>query len=345
MLLIFSYLISLGIGQLISAPYYFILNSLYVFKLDRFIVKKNLLIIAFFGLLLSFFYVQNLDQSLTSLSVVLTSFVICNHFIYIKKKKIKIFFRFFSVILISIYVYSYLFFGNRLYAVELIGIGTYNAHFFFLFMSFVLYVLTHDKINFYDLLLLTFVGLLLGGRTNVIISILLPILYFTREKIFLMLIIVSVIFFINNYIYPEMETFLSSYFSDYDEKGFRMGPREILYNCIYSKLNVYDFFLGFDIENKFKLCFVSTIGSRTESSFIQLLGNWGIFGIFWFLYISKFWFNTKYLWVYLLIIFRALSGDFFFFSIFDWILLLPVFKSIFINKSSFIIINLKRISK
>ncbi|MAV92558.1 MAG: hypothetical protein CMG01_00070 [Candidatus Marinimicrobia bacterium] len=341
MLLIISYLISLGIGSLKSAPYFFVLNFFYFFKIKKFYLEKNLLIIAFAGLSLSLFYIQNINQFFTSLAVIIISFILCNFFQQVNKKNINYFFRFFALALVLLYLISYIFFGSRNFAVQLIGIGTYNAHFFFLFITFALNLIVSKNANKYDILILSIVGLVLGGRTNIIISILLPFLYFFRNKTLLILFFSTSIFFLNNYFFSDFETILSSYFSDYDEKGFRLGPRELLYNCIYNKLSFYDYITGFSIEDKLSSCFITTIGARTESSFIQLLGNWGVFGFFWFLYISKFWLHKNYLWLYVLILFRASSGDFFFFSVFDWILLVPVFDYTHSNKKNFFIYNIK----
>lgn len=341
MLLVISYLISLGIGSLKSAPYFFGLNFFYFFKIKRLYIEKKLLIIAFAGLSLSLFYIQDLNQFFTSLTVIVVSFILCNLFQQVNKKKINYFFRFFSSIIFLIYFFSYVLFGSRMFAIELIGIGTYNAHFFFLFMTFILVSIVNNQVDIYNLLILSIMGLLLGGRTNVIISILLPILFLLRNNTVLILFLSLLIFFLNNYFFSDFETILSSYFADYDEKGFRLGPREVLYNCIYNTLGFFDYITGFSIEEKFKFCFISTVGNRTESSFIQLVGYWGIFGFIYLIYISKFWLKKRYLWLYVLILFRAGSGDFFFFSLFDWILLLPIFDYNLSNKKNFFIYNLR----
>ena len=94
------------------------------------------------------FYHQELTlQFFTSLAVIIISFILCNFFQQVNKKNINYFFRFFALALVLLYLISYIFFGSRNFAVQLIGIGTYNAHFFFLFITFALNLIVSKKLE------------------------------------------------------------------------------------------------------------------------------------------------------------------------------------------------------
>ena len=327
MLLIISYLLALGAGPLVSSTPLFSLNLFYLFKLKRIYFDINLIIISIIGLLISFFLTQSMDQFITSFAVILISIVLCNYILTVPSKTVHTLYRIISFLFIILYLISYSVVGNRELVGDLIGIGTYNAHYFIMLMLFTMHLIKTENVKSFDVLIFVFSGLILGGRTNIIIALLFPLFYLYRKNNLAIIILTISMFFMNAIIVEYFTEYLGGYFLDYKEKGFRLGPREVLYSCIYTKLNFYDLIIGFDIKNTLKLCFVEVIGEKTESSFIQLFAHWGIGGLFLLIYIFNAWFRNKLLWLLMLLMFRGFSGDFFFFGIYDWILILPIFLS------------------
>ena len=170
------------------------------------------------------------------------------------------------------------------------------------------------------------VGLLLGGRTTSVILLFLPFLYLVRNRIKYLLLLTALIYFSLGFILPKITDFLSLYFEDINSRQFRLGPREYHYLSIFDALEWKDYVFGFNIDSTLYLPFSQYGDYRTESSFIQLIAFSGILSIPIILYITWYWIKSGVLWLLIIIYFRSLTGDFYFYSVYDWILIYPIFQ-------------------
>ena len=129
MLLILTYLIALGVSTLTTRPELLIICFIYLFKLKTLYLDKILICLFLSNVILFVFNSRDISQLSQYIIVLTTSIIICNYFIKVREITCKYIYYLFCLTIITIYFTSYLLYGDREFAIELIGIGSYHAHF------------------------------------------------------------------------------------------------------------------------------------------------------------------------------------------------------------------------
>ena len=217
----------------------------------------------------------------------------------------------------------------------------------FIFNSICLIDLSHHKSIYKNkkkifFLSLSFfvISLLLGGRSGVIISLLIflyTIYLLYKKYFFLTLISLFTLSFLINFI-SLFEFVLEEVSNDLYERRFRFSARELISDCYLENLKFEDYIFGF---NKFDVagsCLYNldrfnrySHHIMTESSFLSLISYTGILGFFCilFLTIRAIMYSRNYKFhaiVTVCLIFRAFSADYLFFTIYDWFFFTIIFN-------------------
>lgn len=319
--MIFSlfYPIILGLGPLESATELFLLiifvsifkSRIYIYPIQIWLFVNLFLvnIFQFHGI------IQNLEMlvaviSLSPMHEILSSYTLE------KRRKI---FHVYLIIFGLIYIFSYVYSNGRDLAGEIIGIGTYNAHGFFalLLLAFI------REVRLSDVLMFSIFMLVVGGRTNLLLAIVAVGLFFVKDKTFLVITMLSASVLILLYYQSDIISYVSSYNQDFASKGAELGPRALLYDCINSKASLKEYIFGVDFKQFFESCFISSVGDRVESSLITLISHIGIGSIILFIYLFFSWTRLNLLWLFILLTIRSVSGEFFFFGVYDYFIFFP----------------------
>ena len=216
----------------------------------------------------------------------------------------------------------------------------------FIFNAIALIELSHKsqrKVNKDKVLLLSFLfamsSILLSGRSGIVIGVLIflyTLFYNNKRYFFALLFLLFGLFLVYNT--TSFETFINLISQDVYERGFAVTAREAIWACYFENLTVNNILFGFDKIQVAGDC-LSSFGRydgksshiMTESSFLSLVSSTGIIGLVFVLYLvikslilSKDYY-MHFIFV-LCLLFRASSGDFLFFSIYDFIFYILIFN-------------------
>lgn len=178
--------------------------------------------------------------------------------------------------------------------------------------------------------LFLFLSFLLGGRTGVVMGFFLFVasIYTWNKRI--TIVCGSFLFFLI-LTYPEfIEKLIQAISTDLYERGTKASVRSVIWSCYFDNLSLRDILVGFDKSEVAGNC-LSAVGwydegdlsVKTESSFISLLSATGIVGVLYVIYlIFRSLINehryTMHSALMLTLLVRVVSGDYLFFSIYDW---------------------------
>ncbi len=175
--------------------------------------------------------------------------------------------------------------------------------------------------------------ILLSGRTGIVIGFML-FLFILHKYYKVGVLLLALILFPSIYIFMDgisLDSLMQIFGGDIYERGAKLGPREWIWGCYSSGLTANDLIFGFNQYDVAGKC-IEQIGFdiRTESSFLSLVSEVGIFSIILLLLIlvgvyKSIYISGMILPVFLAIIIRVSTGDFLFFTIFDWIILYVAF--------------------
>lgn len=320
--MIFSlfYPIILGLGPLPSNTVLFPLILLVcIFRSEVLIYPIQIYLIANM-LVVNLFQFHGVDQNLELIVAVVSISplhqILSNYSLGLRRNIYYVY----ILIVGAIYVYAGVHFGNRDFAQEIIGIGTYNAHGFFalLLLAFI------REINLRDTLTLACFLFIVGGRTNLLLGIIAIGLFGVKERILLITSLLLMFSIILWEYQTDLLEYVSNFNQDFASKGVGMGPRGLLYSCMYEKTSLYDYILGVDFKSFFESCFDISVGDKVESSVITMISHLGLGSIVLLLYLIYHWKISGHLWLFILLMIRAISGEFFFFGVFDYFIFLPV---------------------
>jgi len=187
------------------------------------------------------------------------------------------------------------------------------------------------KITQYEIFIFFIFSILSGGRSSIILGSLLFLIIFyvkinkTKFKkisLLIMSIVIGLGFSISSIIISNSKGL--------SERGIKFTARDFIYACYTENLTKSDLLFGFHPNNIAEDCLIgleredgSSKIVMTESSLLSLISYHGFFGLFYLIYIislSKNMNNTSKI-ILLFILIRSLSGDFLFFTLFDFIFL------------------------
>ena len=320
--MIFSlfYPIILGLGPLESATEWFLLiifvsifqSKIYIYPVQIWLIINLFLvnIFQFHGVL------QNLEMfvaiiSLSPMHQILKSYTLE------RRRRI---FHLYLLIIGLIYVIGYIYSNGRDLPAEIIGIGTYNAHGFFALLLLVFI----RKVKLVDVLMFAIFMLIVGGRTNLLLALVAVGLFFVKDSSKLVISVSLSLVLLLLYNQGDFIAYASSYNEDFASKGVEFGPRAVLYDCVSNKASWKEYIFGVNVKQFFEPCFINSIGDRLESSLITLISHIGIGSVILLPYLFFYWMRQGLLWLFILLMMRSVSGEFFFFGVFDYFIFLPV---------------------
>ena len=187
------------------------------------------------------------------------------------------------------------------------------------------------RITQYEIFIFFVFSLITSGRSSIILGSLLFVIIFciniNKSKFQkISLLIVSIIIGLGFLI----SSFVISNSKGLSERGIKLTARNFIYACYSENLTKSDLLFGFHPNNIAEDCLVALEredGSSkivmTESSLLSLISHHGFFGLFYLIYIislSKNMNNTSKI-ILLFLLMRSLTGDFLFFTLFDFIFL------------------------
>lgn len=179
--------------------------------------------------------------------------------------------------------------------------------------------------------LFLFLSLLLGGRTGVVMGffLFLASIYTWNKRItiacgsFLLILILN---------YPTfIETVIQAISTDLYERGTVASVRSVIWSCYFDNLSLRDILVGFNKSEVAGNCLLAVgwynegdLYVKSESSFIGLLSATGIIGVVYVIYLMlrsliKARRYKMHFALMLTLLVRASSGDYLFFSIYDWV--------------------------
>ena len=318
------------------------------------ILKKRLNVLLFFILLLllsSFIREDEFDtfNLAVNIFILIASISTSQIFYRIRHKS-----KYKSVIILNLITITYMLITrllgiSPLDAVQFILLkSTYHMAFWvlFIFNALALIELSHKsqrKVNKNKVLLLSFLfaisSILLSGRSGIIIGILIflyTLFYNNKKYFFALLFLLFGLFVVYNT--TIIESFINLISKDVFERGFAVSAREAIWACYFENLTVNNILYGFDKIQVAGDClsFLERYNGKsshimTESSFLSLVSSTGIIGLFFVLYLvikslilSKDYY-MHFIFV-LCLLFRASSGDYLFFSIYDFIFYILIFN-------------------
>lgn len=226
--------------------------------------------------------------------------------------------------------------------------STYHMAFWvlFIFNAIAIIELSHKSqrnVNKNKVLFLSFLfaisGILLSGRSGIGIGILIFLytLFYNNKRYFFALLFLLFGLFLR-YNTTIFEIFINIISIDVFERGFEISFREAIWACYFENLTVNNILYGFDKIQVAGDC-LSLLGTydgksshiMTESSFLSLVSSTGILGLVFVLYLvikslilSKDYY-MHFIFV-LCLLFRASTGDYLFFSIYDFIFYILIFN-------------------
>ena len=254
------------------------------------------------------------------------------------KRKLFYFTVFTNIIVIGLLLISKVLGYSVLEAVHLLFFGSsYHIVTWLLLLLNSLVLLEYSykyKLNKTNLLMLSILflmsSLLLQGRTGIAISAIIFIYILVRYyKISIIpLLLLSLIFSTFN---VNVDQVAQKFGGDAYERGVKLGPRELIWGCYYDNIEMNNLLYGFNPDKVAGPC-IESIGfnTRTESSFLSLISEVGASSILvllliFYSIIKNIHIYTMTIPILLAIIVRISTGDFLFFTVFDWIILYLAF--------------------
>ena len=183
-------------------------ESTHAFLYFHVVVKAKMILLLGILILNNMIISHGLFQNLEAV-VSISSFSIIGPYINkISEKRLILNFNMLTFFILFIYLLGFIFSDSRAFAFSVINIGSHNAHAFFIliFFSFI------NKPKIQNVLLLSIAFLLIGGRTNVIIGFLAPLLYLLENKINIYTIICFTLF---SYLIVNNLDYIVSVFSSF----------------------------------------------------------------------------------------------------------------------------------